>query len=300
VSENEHIIHREKSTLVTLLAIVMLAGCTLTREPLRTREYYFRPITELPQRNRTSVPSAEMQQLKDQLQAATQASKALRDSLSNLQKYASTLLASSRALVDKISDLESKEFLSVRRQKNLEQNVARLQSENNRLSRQFEELRAMVVSGSVSKYAVPTPSRPSLSLRDEYGGGLSLFLHKRYEEAATTFRGLMEKGIEEDLFDNCEYWIGECCFALRRYERAISQFQRVIAISSSNKKADAYFLMGRSYEALKNPEKALWAYKELLINFPLSERARNARMRWERLKRMAPAPKEAGSRKTTA
>jgi TolA-binding protein len=297
VSKEEHIIHHETPALMALLAIVLLAGCTFTREPMRARENYFRPVTELPPRNRTLAPLADVQQLKDQLQAATDAAKALRDSLSIFQKYSGSLLSSTRALVEKISDLESKEFLSANRQKSLEQNVARLQSENSRLSRQFEELKAIVASGRISEYSAP--AKPSPLLRDEYAGGLLQFLNRRYGEAAATFDRLLEKGIEEDLVDNCEYWIGECCFARRKYERAISQFQKVVAISSSNKKADAYFLMGRSYEALKNPAKAAWAYKELLTNFPFGEHSRIARLRWERLKRALPAPKESDPRKAT-
>lgn len=240
-----------------------------------------------------------MQQLKDQLQAATRAANALRDSLSNFQRYTGSLLTSTRALVDKISDLESREFLSANRQKSLEQDVARLQTENSRLTRQFEELRAMVVSGSAREFSTAPPASSFSSLRDEYAEGLSLFLHKQYDEAARTFNGLPGKGIENDLIDNCEYWIGECYFARRKFEHAIHQFEKVIAISSSNKKADAYFLMGRSYEALKNPTKALWAYQELLTNFPFSDRARNARLRWEHLKRTVPPRSEAAPRKTT-
>ncbi len=299
MSKVKYIIHREKPALIAFGAIVLLAGCSFTREPIRTRESYFRPVNELPQRHRADAPTADMHQLKDQLQAATLAAKALRDSLSHFQAYTSSLLASTRALVEKISDLESKEFLSSNRQKNLEQNVARLQSENTRLSRQFEELRAMFASGKISDFAAPAPVRPPANLHSAYSGGLSLFHRKRYEDAAAMFNGLLVKGIEEDLVDNCEYWIGECWFALHKYERAIGQFQKVIAISSSNKKADAYFLMGRSYESLKNPAKALRAYKELLTNYPLSDLARNARIRWEHLKRSEPAPKGIGTRKTT-
>lgn len=231
------------------------------------------------------LPPVDMEQLKNQLQSATRIAMALRDSLASFQQYAGSLLVSTRALVDKVSKLETKEFLSANRQKNLEQSIAQLQSENKRLSQHITDLQTRVLAGSGGEPSVFTPARTSLSLCNEYADALSLFQQRQYENATKTFGELIEKGIEENLVDHCEYWIGECCFARREYKQAIRQFEKVTAISSSNKKPDAYYMMGRSYEALGNPTKARRAYEELLTNFPLSDHARAARIKSESLKR---------------
>ena len=105
--------------LACMLAMV-LSGCYITREPLRTRDEYFLPVSVTPQRNQSVLSSTDMDQLKNQLESATRAATLFRDSLTSLHQFAGSLLASTRALVDKVSELETKEFLTTTRQKDLE------------------------------------------------------------------------------------------------------------------------------------------------------------------------------------
>jgi TolA-binding protein len=293
-------IRHSKLVQALIPLILFLSGCSFTREPVRVRDDFFVPVAVMPERNRGMVRAAELEQLKDQLQSVTRAAGALRDSLASFQQYTDSLLASARALVDKVSELEAKEFLNATRQKNLERNVAHLQSENKRLSHQLTDLLTRVAAGADGEPIVFAPAPTSASFRNEYADALSLFHQRQYESAIAVLAKLIEAGIEEDLVDNCEYWIGECRFACREYEDGINQFEKVIAISSSNKKADAYYMMGRSYEALKNPTKARWSYEELLKNFPLSDRARAARIKAEKLNRTTPVRQEKKQQKTTA
>ena len=103
-------------------------------------------------------------------------------------------------------------------------------------------------------------------LREEYADAVSLFREKKYEEAFVKFNSLIEMGIETSLVGNCEYWMGECNYATRDYNNAIEHFQKVIAINSSNKKPDAYYMLGRSYEQTGEREKARNTYQTLLLH----------------------------------
>jgi TolA-binding protein len=95
---------------------------------------------------------------------------------------------------------------------------------------------------------------------------------------------MLHNGIEEDLADNCIYWVGEGYFAKAMYKNAIVEFQKVLAIESSNKKADAYFMLGRSYEALGDLKNAHQAYESVASQFPQSSNASRARIRMQSLK----------------
>jgi TolA-binding protein len=242
-----------------------------------------------------------MDQLKTQLDLATKAAITLRDSLASLQQFSGSLLMSTRALVDKVSELESKEFLTTTKQKDLEQNVAALRSENTQISQQLQELRTRLLAGNVTpESSVFSPTRAVSSLRNEYSEGLSFFHQRQYEDAFTTFNSLLDKGIEDDLADNCEYWIGECNFAKQEYRNAINAFQKVLAIESSNKKVDAYFMLGKSYEKVGDLVKARWAYEELNTLFPNNEHARVVKSKLNAIKHALPAPHKTKHQKTTA
>jgi TolA-binding protein len=285
--------------LLIILSISMI-GCSITREPIRYREEFFRPVTVIPQRNNSSLTSSDMSQLKSMLDMATSSAMTLRDSLSSLQTYTGSLLASTRSLMDKVSDLESKEFLTDARQKDLEQSVAQLQVENKQLAQQLNEIREKMVAGSLQTGPVVfSPARASTTLRDEYSEGLALFQHKQYDDAQSVFSQLIDKGIEEDLSDNCEYWKGECCFAKREFNPAINSFQKVLEIESSNKKEDAYFMLGKAYEKIGDLVKARWAYEELNLLYPNNVHARVAKSKLNSLQRNIPDPQPKTNKKST-
>jgi TolA-binding protein len=290
-----------QSTVQAAVLSLMLAGCYLTREPVQYRDEYFRPIAVLPQRNHSTLSSTDLDQLKNQIESATKAVVILRDSLASLQQYSGSLLISTRALVDKVSELETKEYLTTTKQKDVEQSVMELRAENKQLSRQLAELRTHLLAKNVNpESSVFSPVRILSSLQNEYEEGLSLFHQRQYEDALVTFDGLKDKGIEEDLADNCEYWIGECRYAKREYREAINAFQKVLALETSNKKIDAYFMMGKSYELIGDFMKARWAYEELNAHFPDNNHASVVKSRLNALKQDLPAPKKNKHKKTTA
>jgi TolA-binding protein len=190
--------------------------------------------------------------------------------------------------------------LATNKQKELEQNVAVLQSENKEFSKQLLELRTRLLTGNMkSDPVIYSHARAVISFSDEYSEGVSLFKHRKYEDALTKFNSLLDRGIEESLADNCEYWVGECHFAQKNYNQAINSFQKVLTIDSSNKKIDAYFMLGKSYEQIKDLVKARWAYEELSLLYPSNTHARFVKSRLDMIKRILPLSHESKHKKTT-
>jgi TolA-binding protein len=125
---------------------------------------------------------------------------------------------------------------------------------------------------------VSKENRDSL-LSEEYSYAVSLFRQKKYEEALAKFNNLLEKGIKKIFVGNCEYWIGECSFAIRDYPRAVEHFQKVLSIKSSNKKPDAYYMLGRSYDQTGELEKARDTYQVLNEQYPTNVHAKRVNTR---------------------
>ena len=70
---------------------------------------------------------------------------------------------------------------------------------------------------------------------------------QNYPRAIEKFRELLRGGNANDLADNCQYWIGECYYALGNYQQSIAEFEKVFAFDSNNKTDDAQFMIGIAY-----------------------------------------------------
>jgi tol-pal system protein YbgF len=270
---------------IALASVLWLTGCAYTREPMHARDEFFTPMTSMPHRQVYSYSSTDLEQLHHQIIEATQATKELRDSLTAMTRYAGSLLTSTRSLIEKVSELESREYLAMTRQKQLEDNVEKLKMDNEKLGKEMSELLASTTLQAPRAVVSPIPAAVAISgVRAHYPHALVLFAQKNYDGAIQAFKSMLHNGIEEDLADNCIYWVGEGYFAKAMYKNAVVEFQKVLAIESSNKKADAYFMLGRSYEALGDWKNAQQAFEKVTSQFPLSSNASRARIRMQSLK----------------
>jgi TolA-binding protein len=259
-------------------------GCSLTREPLRYREDFFRPVAVLPQRSHPTLSSAEYVQWKSKLESATMAAMVMRDSLASLRRFNDSVLASKGPRIDTVHGRESNEFLTTTQHAEMEDSTAEFQSQNKVLSRNLKEIRTQVFASTINTTSADLSTASTTSSKKNYSQGITFFEQRRYVEARLTFRSLLTQGIEDDVADNCEYWIGECRFACGEYTDAIHQFQKVLAFESSNKRMDAYFMLGKTFEHTGDMEKARTAYKELIKRYPDYGHAQIAKFRLDVLK----------------
>ncbi len=123
-----------------------------------------------------------------------------------------------------------------------------------------------------------TPPAVSDSYGDRYQYNLGLFHERRYQEAITGFEELLAASLNHSLSDNAQYWIGECYYAMGRFQEAIMAFEKVFTFSQSNKNDYAQFKIGQCYFKLGDKERSNQEFQQLIDNYPDSElviRARN-------------------------
>ena len=104
-----------------------------------------------------------------------------------------------------------------------------------------------------------------------YQDALDDIYARKFTEAITKFRQLLQMNDSEGLADNCQYWIGEAYYAQGGYEQAIAEFEKVYAFDNGNKSDDAQFMIGLSYVKLKNPALAQLELKYLMEFYQDSE-----------------------------
>lgn len=161
----------------------------------------------------------------------------------------------------------------------LKQKLVKAEQDINTLNSRMSDLETRLRE-EIAKAAAPPPPPP---LTISYEEGMKAFHEKNYDDAIKIFQGLIEGGVAEDQADNCRYWIGESHFGKKEYQEAVKNFEMVMEYKASEKKGDALFMTGRSYELLGDKEKAKAAYEKVVKDYPTSNNVQKAKDRWGRL-----------------
>jgi tol-pal system protein YbgF len=185
----------------------------------------------------------------------------------------------------------------------LKQNIVKLEQENRSINARMTEVDAKYAAerhradstevlsktSELTSKGVEAPSK--LALNEEkafpvsqstYDKAMNAFKARRYESAAKGFEAI-GRGTNDDLAKRATYWLGETYFAQKKYEEALPLFQETIKFKNSEKKADAQFMIARTYENLGNKAKAKAAYEKVVKNYPMSKNVKAAKARWAKL-----------------
>ena len=128
---------------------------------------------------------------------------------------------------------------------------------------------------AVEKSAPVTPST--------YEASLKAFNARKYDVAAKGFKSIVDDGSDTELAGRAKYWLGESYFAQKKYNDALPLFQAVLKSKTSEKKADAQFMIAQTYERLGEKVKAKTAYEKVVKDYPMSKNVKRAKERWARL-----------------
>lgn len=126
---------------------------------------------------------------------------------------------------------------------------------------------------------------PGGSDRANYQAAFELLKQGRYKEANQALRQFMVAFPESELSDNAQYWLAETHYVGQEFQRALTEFQKVIdQYPESRKIPDALLKIGYSNYELKRYQAARQALQTVVSTFPETTAARLA---GERLSEMS-------------
>ena len=163
----------------------------------------------------------------------------------------------------------------------LKQKLVKLEQDNGKLNARLSDVETKLREESEKAVPPPPPQPPPLTTT--YEAGQKAFAEKKYDDAITIFKALIDGGIAEDQADNCRYWMGEAYFGKKDYAEAVKQFESVLQYKTSEKKGDAYFMLGRSYELQGDKAKAKEMFEKVVKDYPTNDNVKKAKERWGRL-----------------
>lgn len=118
-----------------------------------------------------------------------------------------------------------------------------------------------------------------------YREALADYEARRFETAIGKFTEIVTVAPGSSLADNAHYWIGECWYDLKNYERAMAAFQKVLSFPNTNKAPDASLKIGMIYQLMNNPEAAREELKAVMDRYPGTPSAKIAGERLKELER---------------
>jgi TolA-binding protein len=128
--------------------------------------------------------------------------------------------------------------------------------------------------GAVSQYT----SDVRKAYKDQtYQSGLDLFRSGQYYKAIPFLERILINFPEDRYSENALYWIGECNYALRLFDRAINYFNRVLLNSYYHKDQDARMKKGFAYFSMKKFDIAAREFQIYLRDYPHGIHAQTAR-----------------------
>lgn len=143
------------------------------------------------------------------------------------------------------------------------------------INRQDAEIQKMTIEkhsgGSGGSQNIIIGDISSGEYQSRYDEARTEFEAHNYKSAIQYFESLLANSASHSLSDNAQYWIGECHYALRQYDAAIIDFEKVSTFTNSNKKDDAQFKLGVCYLRKGNKTKAMEEFGRLQSDYPKSE-----------------------------
>lgn len=131
---------------------------------------------------------------------------------------------------------------------------------------------------SKKSYSKPKSSAPKRSPYEvKFQSAVKKFSTAKYRDAIDQFEYLIYLNAEDSLADNCQYYLGECFLAQRKYTKAIIEFEKVFVFDNNDKAADAQMKLGMTFMKKGDTGQAKMEFDNLLAFYSDSEFARKAR-----------------------
>lgn len=135
---------------------------------------------------------------------------------------------------------------------------------------------SQVAHAAAEREEAAAPHTPPTAFESRYRQAIAKFNAHNYQSALNDFESLLAAYPNHDMADNCQYWIGECCFARAHYDNAIAEFLKVFSYEADDKYDDAQLMIALSYYRQENYALAKRELEHFILYYPGSEYVRRA------------------------
>ena len=111
-----------------------------------------------------------------------------------------------------------------------------------------------------------------------YAAAYELFREAKYDKSREAFENFLKQYPDTEFSDNAQFWIGECYYFEKKYEKAIVEYEKVTKnFPEGNKVPYALLKQGLSFLKLGDKASAKLLLQQVIKDFPNTSQARIAR-----------------------
>ncbi len=117
-----------------------------------------------------------------------------------------------------------------------------------------------------------------------YAAAYQMFKAGHYTKARESFQAFLATYPSGEYSDNAQFWIGECFFFEKKYEKAILEYEKVTKkFPSSSKVPYALLKQGISFQNLGDKTSARLLLQQVIKDYPNTSQARIARSKLQEI-----------------
>jgi tol-pal system protein YbgF len=118
-----------------------------------------------------------------------------------------------------------------------------------------------------------------------YAAAYELFREGKYEKSGEAFESFLKQYPKSEFSDNAQFWIGECYYFVKNYEKAIIEYDKVVKnFPEGSKVPYALLKQGLSFLQLGDKASAKLLLQQVIKDYPNTSQARIARTRLAEIK----------------
>ena len=118
-----------------------------------------------------------------------------------------------------------------------------------------------------------------------YAAAYELFREGKYEKSREGFESFLKQYPNTEFSDNAQFWIGECYYFEKKYEKAIIEYDKVVKnFPEGSKVPYALLKQGLSFLQLGDKASAKLLLQQVIKDYPNTSQARIARTRLAEIK----------------
>jgi tol-pal system protein YbgF len=130
-----------------------------------------------------------------------------------------------------------------------------------------------------------TTPESALSAKDAYDRAQGQYGKGQYDIALTSFKLFLIQYPDSSLVPNAHFWMAECYFRTRDYERGIEEYEQVAKNYPKSEKASrALYRKAIAFLELNDANAARTTLRQLIAAYPNSEDSKQARIKLASLK----------------
>ena len=143
-------------------------------------------------------------------------------------------------------------------------------------------------AGDKTKSTGTAAAKDSAKKQDKeamYSAAYQIFKEGNYDRARTEFQLFLAAYPDTEYSDNAQFWIGECYFFEKKYEKAILEYEKVTKnYPGGNKVPYALLKQGLSFLKLNDKTSAKLILQQVIKEYPNTNQARIARSKLQEIK----------------